>query len=99
MFEIEKEFADSFPIRKTDVSVIEHAKATGVTSFIVIPPMVCEYNLQAIAHESLQTDNLLDGKGSGQWNQLSVLLPIYIQGSISAKAVRKFANDMVSEQI
>ncbi|EAQ82880.1 hypothetical protein CHGG_11056 [Chaetomium globosum CBS 148.51] len=74
LFETEKELADSYPLRKTDVSVIEHAKATGVTSFIVIPPMVY-------------------GKGSGQWNQLSVLLPVYVQGSISAKAVRKFAND------
>jgi len=46
LFETEKELADSFPIRKTDVSVIEHAKATGVTSFIVIPPMVCKNNLQ-----------------------------------------------------
>ncbi|SPO06578.1 uncharacterized protein DNG_09268 [Cephalotrichum gorgonifer] len=75
LFETEKEFADSFAIRKTDISVTERAKATGVTSFIVIPPMVY-------------------GKGTGQWNQLSVLLPIYIQGSISAKAVRKFANDV-----
>ncbi|KAH6843095.1 hypothetical protein B0I37DRAFT_211899 [Chaetomium sp. MPI-CAGE-AT-0009] len=74
LFEIEKELADSYPIRKTDVSVIQHAKATGVTSFIVIPPMVY-------------------GKGSGQWNQLSVLLPVYVQGSISTKAVHKFAND------
>jgi hypothetical protein len=46
LFETEKELADSYPMRKTDVSVIEQAKATGVTSFIVIPPMVCKYNLQ-----------------------------------------------------
>jgi hypothetical protein len=47
LFETEKELADSYPMRKTDVSVIEQAKVTGVTSFIVIPPMVCKYNLQS----------------------------------------------------
>jgi hypothetical protein len=47
LFEIEKGIADSYPMRKTDVSVIELAKATGVTSFIVIPPMVCKYNLRS----------------------------------------------------
>jgi len=99
LFETEKEFADSFPIRKTDVSVIEHAKATEVTSFIVIPPMVCECSLQSNGVATLETDRLsLDGKGSGQWNQLSVLLPVYVQGCISSKAVHKFANDLVSEQ-
>ena len=40
VFEREKQLADSFPIRKTDVAVIEHAKAQGVTSFIVVPCQV-----------------------------------------------------------
>ncbi|KAK1751479.1 hypothetical protein QBC47DRAFT_391890 [Echria macrotheca] len=75
LFEKEKELADSYPVRKTDVAVIERAKATGVTSFVVIPPMVY-------------------GKGSGQWNQLSVLLPVYIQGCFSSKSVRKFPNNI-----
>ncbi|KAK9358198.1 hypothetical protein V1504DRAFT_487750 [Lipomyces starkeyi] len=40
VFDLEKQLADSFPIRKTDVAVIEHAKARAVTSFIVIPSTV-----------------------------------------------------------
>ncbi|KAI0131869.1 hypothetical protein BJ170DRAFT_691096 [Xylariales sp. AK1849] len=74
MFEREKQLADSYPIRKTDVAVIEHAEARGVASFIVIPPMVY-------------------GKGSGEWNKLSVLLPIAVKASISDRKVHKFAND------
>jgi hypothetical protein len=45
VFETEKSLADTFPIRRTDVDVIELAKATGVTSYIVVPPHVCEYRL------------------------------------------------------
>ncbi|KAF2231493.1 NAD(P)-binding protein [Viridothelium virens] len=71
VFDLEKQLADSFPIRKTDVAVIEHAKAKGVTSFIVIPSTVY-------------------GKGSGEWNKLSVVLPVYIQACISQRAVSKF---------
>ncbi|KAI9656895.1 MAG: hypothetical protein M1821_003534 [Bathelium mastoideum] len=74
IFEVEKQLADSFPIRKTDVAVIEHAKALGVTSFIVVPSVVY-------------------GKGSGAWNQLSVVLPIYVKASIARKAVYKFAEN------
>ncbi|KAF2448470.1 NAD(P)-binding protein [Karstenula rhodostoma CBS 690.94] len=37
IFETEKQLADSYPVRKTDVTVVEHAQAQGVISFIVIP--------------------------------------------------------------
>ncbi|MCJ1457103.1 hypothetical protein MMC28_007469 [Mycoblastus sanguinarius] len=75
IFELEKQLADSFPIRKTNVAVIEHAKARGVTSFVVIPPTVY-------------------GRGSGEWNKLSVVFPIYVQASISRKTVYKFAENI-----
>ncbi|RDW59919.1 hypothetical protein BP6252_13006 [Coleophoma cylindrospora] len=75
VFETERQFADSYPLRKTDVTVIEHAKEKGVTSFIVVPSTVY-------------------GKGSGAWNQLSVVLPIYVQGCISNKSVYKFPQNM-----
>ncbi|KAJ5167023.1 uncharacterized protein N7482_005804 [Penicillium canariense] len=71
VFDTEKRIADSFLLRKTDVAVIEHAEAQGVTSFIVVPSLVY-------------------GKGSGEWNKLSVVLPLYVKASISAKAVYKF---------
>ncbi|RDW65612.1 hypothetical protein BP5796_10304 [Coleophoma crateriformis] len=71
VFKTERQFTDSYPLRKTDVTVIEHAKDRGVTSFIVVPSTVY-------------------GKGSGAWNQLSVILPIYIKGCISNKSVHKF---------
>ncbi|KAL9086375.1 MAG: hypothetical protein Q9165_007161 [Trypethelium subeluteriae] len=74
VFDVEKRLADSFPIRKTDVAVIEHAKARGVVSFIVIPSTVY-------------------GKGSGEWNKLSVVLPVYIQASIAQRAVYKFSDN------
>ncbi|KAF5581026.1 nad dependent epimerase dehydratase family [Fusarium pseudocircinatum] len=43
VFETEKEFADSYPVRKykTDVMVIEHAQTQGVTPFVVVPSIVC----------------------------------------------------------
>lgn len=37
IFETEKQLADSYPVRSTDVTVIEHAQAKGVDSYIVIP--------------------------------------------------------------
>ncbi|KAI9832678.1 MAG: hypothetical protein M1819_004263 [Sarea resinae] len=74
VFDREKQLADSFPIRKTDVAVIEHAKARGVTSFIVVPPLVY-------------------GKGSGEWNKLSVVLPVLVQAFISRKKVYRFAEN------
>ncbi|KAJ5128417.1 hypothetical protein N7448_002136 [Penicillium atrosanguineum] len=71
VFETEKRLAASFPIRNTDVSVIEHAAAQGVTSFVVVPSLVY-------------------GRGSGEWNKLSVVLPVYVEAIISNKAVYKF---------
>ncbi|KAL1593713.1 hypothetical protein SLS60_010445 [Paraconiothyrium brasiliense] len=37
VFTTEKQLADSYPVRKTDVAVIEQAQSQGVISFIVIP--------------------------------------------------------------
>ncbi|MCJ1385555.1 hypothetical protein MMC17_008678 [Xylographa soralifera] len=74
VFGLEKQLADSFPIRKTDVAVIEHAKARSVSSFIVVPSTVY-------------------GRGSGEWNKLSVVIPVCVQASISSKTVHKFAEN------
>ncbi|KAL9044052.1 MAG: hypothetical protein Q9214_002786 [Letrouitia sp. 1 TL-2023] len=64
----------------TDVTVIEHAKARGVTSFIVVPPIVY-------------------GRGSGQWNQVSVVIPVSIQASIAQKTVYKFAQNKIYSSV
>ncbi|CAH0054038.1 unnamed protein product, partial [Clonostachys solani] len=40
LFEKEKAIADSFPVRQTDVAVIEEAEKAGVTSFIIPPPII-----------------------------------------------------------
>ncbi|KAF2024248.1 NAD(P)-binding protein [Setomelanomma holmii] len=74
VFGTEKRLADSFPLRQTDVNVIEHAKAVGVISFIVVPSIVY-------------------GRGTGPWNQLSVVLPQYISAAITQKAVYKFSEN------
>ncbi|KAK2753263.1 hypothetical protein FQN54_007954 [Arachnomyces sp. PD_36] len=74
VFETEKKFADSFPVRNTDVTIIEHAEKQGVTSFRVIPPLVY-------------------GKGTGEWNKLSVNLPVSIKAALSEKALYKFPED------
>ncbi|EWZ93806.1 hypothetical protein FOWG_06457 [Fusarium oxysporum f. sp. lycopersici MN25] len=44
VFETEKEFADSYPIRKVSQLVIEHAQAQGVTPFVIVPSIVCKQN-------------------------------------------------------
>ncbi|KAF2718890.1 hypothetical protein K431DRAFT_322086 [Polychaeton citri CBS 116435] len=74
VFETENLLADSFAIRKTDVSFIEHAKVQGVVGFTIVPS--CVY-----------------GKGSGKWNQLSVVLPAYVKPSIAQGAVYRFKED------
>ncbi|KAJ5195726.1 hypothetical protein N7449_006205 [Penicillium cf. viridicatum] len=74
VFNTEKELADSSPLRKTDVAVIEHAETRGVDCFVVVPSLVY-------------------GKGSGEWNKLSVVLPVYVKASISGRAVYKFPED------
>ncbi|KAL3444767.1 hypothetical protein BJX65DRAFT_310568 [Aspergillus insuetus] len=71
VFETEKKLAQSFPIRNTDVSIIEHAAKRGVSSFVVVPSLVY-------------------GKGSGEWNKLSVILPVYVQTALAQKAVYRF---------
>ncbi|KAL4874967.1 hypothetical protein BJY04DRAFT_233130 [Aspergillus karnatakaensis] len=71
VFETEKRLAQSFPIRHTDVSVIEHAEKRGVTSFVVVPSLVY-------------------GKGTGEWNKVSVVLPVYVQASLSNHTVYRF---------
>ncbi|CRG82779.1 hypothetical protein PISL3812_00125 [Talaromyces islandicus] len=71
VFETEKQLMHSFPIRNTDVSVIEHAAKQGVTSFVVVPSLVY-------------------GKGTGEWNRLSVVLPVYVQASLRNKTVHRF---------
>ncbi|KAF2794396.1 NAD(P)-binding protein [Melanomma pulvis-pyrius CBS 109.77] len=40
VFDLEKEAADSFPVRQTDVAIIEHAQSREVTSFLVFPTLV-----------------------------------------------------------
>ncbi|CAG9982851.1 unnamed protein product [Clonostachys byssicola] len=40
LFEKEKAIADSFPVRQTDVTVIEEAEKAGVTSYIIPPPII-----------------------------------------------------------
>ncbi|KAK6071487.1 nad dependent epimerase dehydratase family protein [Seiridium cupressi] len=74
IFDTEKQLADSYPIRKADVAIIEHAKARGVTSFVVIPSTVY-------------------GRGSGEWNQLSVVIPGHVQASLRQRKVHKFPKD------
>ncbi|OQD60496.1 hypothetical protein PENPOL_c023G10563 [Penicillium polonicum] len=74
VFDTEKKLADSSPLRKTDVAVIEHAETRGVGCFVVVPSLVY-------------------GKGSGEWNKLSVVLPVYVNASISGQAVYKFPED------
>ncbi|KAF2111047.1 hypothetical protein BDV96DRAFT_650649 [Lophiotrema nucula] len=74
IFDLEKQSAHTFPIRKTDVDVIQVAESKGVRSFIVFPTMVF-------------------GKGTGAWNQLSVLLPVVVRASISRKSVSRFAQE------
>ncbi|KAI1016791.1 hypothetical protein LB504_007046 [Fusarium proliferatum] len=71
VFETEKEFADSYPVRKTDVMVIEHAQAQGVTPFVVVPSIVY-------------------GRGTGAWNQLSVMIPGLTRASLKLGKVYKF---------
>jgi hypothetical protein len=39
---------------------------------------------------------LIDGKGTGAWNQLSVLLPIFINSAIQKRGVYHFAENTVS---
>ncbi|KAH6699076.1 hypothetical protein BKA61DRAFT_741250 [Leptodontidium sp. MPI-SDFR-AT-0119] len=74
IFETEKQFAESFALRKNDVDITEAANALGIASFIVVPCTVY-------------------GKGTGQWNQLSVIFPITVQASIKQKSVSKFPED------
>ncbi|CAL5871785.1 uncharacterized protein PFLUO_LOCUS6038 [Penicillium psychrofluorescens] len=74
VFDTEKELANSSPLRKTDVAVIEHAETRGVACFIVVPSIVY-------------------GKGTGEWNKLSVVLPVYVKASISGEAVYKFSEN------
>ncbi|KAF5990295.1 hypothetical protein FBULB1_122 [Fusarium bulbicola] len=71
VFQTEKEFADSYPVRKTDVTVIEHAQDQGVTPFIVVPSIVY-------------------GRGTGPWNQLSVVIPGLIRASLKLQKAYKF---------
>jgi hypothetical protein len=101
VFATEKGLADSSPIRKTNVDVIEHAKATGVTSYIVVPTHVCKYYLMLNAlfwNSALSrkhTDDNVDGRGTGPWNQLSVVFPVYVSTAISQRSVFKFTEDTV----
>ncbi|PCD41290.1 hypothetical protein AU210_003846 [Fusarium oxysporum f. sp. radicis-cucumerinum] len=68
VFETEKEFADSYPIRKTDVMVIEHAQAQGVTPFVIVPSIVSIHisDLTAlyyrIVHAALKNEDIPSGK-------------------------------------
>lgn len=40
----------------------------------------------------------LDGKGSGEWNKLSAVLPVYVRAGISRKSVYKFAENTVGSK-
>jgi hypothetical protein len=41
-------------------------------------------------------NSCIDGKGTGAWNQLSVLLPIFINSAIYKRGVYHFAENTVS---
>jgi hypothetical protein len=45
IFSKEKELADSFPVRRTDVEVIEYSNKIRVRSYVIVPCVVCEFSL------------------------------------------------------
>ncbi|KAH7486601.1 hypothetical protein HZ326_15369 [Fusarium oxysporum f. sp. albedinis] len=80
VFETEKEFADSYPIRKVSQLVIEHAQAQGVTPFVIVPSTVYR-------------------RGTGSWNQLSVVVPGLAQASLKLVKVYKFDENISLQAI
>jgi hypothetical protein len=75
---------------------VEYAKASGVISFIVVPSMVCKYSVVSVLLLVVLVNSYIDGKGTGAWNQLSVLLPIFINSAIYKRGVYHFAENTVS---
>ncbi|KAJ4256785.1 hypothetical protein NW762_008881 [Fusarium torreyae] len=80
VFETEKGLADSYPVRKADVAIIEHAQTRRVGVFIVVPSIVY-------------------GRGSGPWNQLSVVLPGLVRASLKFSRVYKFDENITVQGV
>lgn len=76
--------------------VIEHAQAQGVTPFVVIPSIVCEKS-RALSLDLLTGEQ--DGRGTGAWNQLSVMIPGLTRASLKLGKVYKFDENIVSPLI
>ncbi|CAI7586243.1 unnamed protein product [Penicillium palitans] len=86
VFDTEKELADSSPLRKNILeSVGSH---TGQTDVAII-----EHAEKRGVGCFVVVPSLVYGKGSGEWNKLSVVLPVYVKASISGRAVYKFPED------
>ncbi|KAF4964988.1 hypothetical protein FSARC_7166 [Fusarium sarcochroum] len=80
VFETEKELANSYPVRKADVAIIEHAEARGVDLSTLV-------------------DEAKDGRGSGPWNQLSVVLPGLVRASLKLGKVYKFDENITVQGV
>ncbi|CAI7655918.1 unnamed protein product [Penicillium glandicola] len=91
VFDTEKELADSSPLRKVSIwaaymenilkNVDSHTRKTDVA---------------VIEHAETQGVDcfvVVPSLGSGEWNKLSVVLPVHVQASISGGAVYKFSEN------
>ncbi|MCJ1329775.1 hypothetical protein MMC10_006455 [Thelotrema lepadinum] len=99
VFKVEKRLADSFPIRKTDTAVIEYAEAQGVTSFVVIPPLVYgqgsgEWNklsvvLPPLVKASISRKQVYKFPGDSKVSGVHITDLIALYGRLVDKIIRK----------
>ncbi|KAF2643543.1 NAD(P)-binding protein [Massarina eburnea CBS 473.64] len=80
IFPTEKSLTHPYPVRSTNIAVIETAKDQDVTIFIVVPPVVY-------------------GRGTGPYNKLSVLFPLFIKAAIDLKTVHQFAENITINNV
>ncbi|KAH8647953.1 hypothetical protein BX600DRAFT_518354 [Xylariales sp. PMI_506] len=68
VYDLVKQSAESYIVRKVNVDVTEQAMAHGVQSYIVEAPLIY-------------------GRGTGEWNRLSMQIPGCVRASIADKAI------------
>lgn len=95
LYEREKESQDSYIVREVDVYTTDQAETFGVNSVVMMPVNVCKCTA-CHCYFPYWMLIIIDGRGLGPWNQLSIHFPGQIKTSIKQKRVHKFTEKKVS---
>ncbi|KAG9256973.1 uncharacterized protein F5Z01DRAFT_671421 [Emericellopsis atlantica] len=92
VYKLVKETSTPYPVRQTDVAVVEQAEKHNVLAYIIVPGLVCTSTPLFTEPRGLSLTGA-DGRGTGQCNKISLQIPSMIRSAISSRVNHKFSEN------